>query len=327
MFRTELTEKLGIQYPIVQAGMGGVATAELVAAVSDAGGLGVMGAAMMNPATLREEVRKVKDLTDKPFGVDLLLAQGWPGQEEMIQVMFEEEVPVFASGLGNPAPYAEEMHRHGMTIMAVVGKVRHAHKVAEGGTDIIIAQGTEGGGHTGRIATMALVPQVVDAVAPVPVVAAGGIADGRGLVAALSLGACGIWVGTRFVATVEAHSHDNYKHKIVEATEDGTQVTRCYTGKDCRVIKNRYLAQWEDRQGEIKPFPFQMMVDSEKMDAAILRGDTDVGLMPAGQISGVIHEVKPAGEVVREIIEEAEEVLSKLAEKHLEPQAARPGKE
>jgi len=321
MFKTELTEKLGIQYPIIQAGMGGVATAELAAAVSNAGGLGVLGAAMMTPASLREEVRKVKELTDKPFGVDLLLAQGWPGQEEMIQVMFEEEVPVFASGLGNPAPYAEEMHHHGMTVMAVIGAVRHARRVVEGGTDIVVAQGTEGGGHTGRIATMALVPQVADAIAPTPVVAAGGVADGRGLVAALALGACGVWVGTRFVATREANSHDNYKQKIVEATEESTQVTKCFTGKDCRVIKNRYAEQWEDRQGEIKPFPFQMMVDSEKLDGAIRWGNTDLGFMPAGQISGAIHEVKSAGEVVREIMEEVEEVLSRLAEKHLELQA------
>lgn len=322
MFRTELTEQLGIQYPIIQAGMGGVAMAELVAAVSNAGGLGVVGAAMLTPATLRTSSRRVKDLTDKPFAVDLLLAQGWPGQEEMIQVMFEEEVPVFASGLGNPAPYTEEMHRHGMTVMAVIGTVRHARRVAEGGTDIVVAQGTEGGGHTGRIATMALVPQVVDAIPTTPVVAAGGIADGRGLVAALSLGACGVWVGTRFVATREAASHDNYKHKIVEASDEGTQVTKCYTGKDCRVIKNRYVDQWEDRQGEIKPFPFQMMVDSSMMDAAMGQGDTDVGLMPAGQISGAIAEVKSAGDVVREMMEEADEVLQKLAEKHLELQAA-----
>ena len=323
MFKTELTEKLGIQYPIIQAGMGGVAMAELVAAVSNTGGLGVIGAAIMTPEALQEEIRKTKDLTDKPFGVDLLLAQGWPGQERMIEIMFEEEVPVFASGLGNPAPYVEEMHRHGMTVMAVVGTVRHAVKCAEGGTDIIIAQGTEGGGHTGRVATMALVPQVVDAVAQVPVAAAGGIADGRGLVAALALGACGIWVGTRFVATKEATGHSNYKQKIVEATEESTLVTRAFTGKDCRVIKNRYAEQWEDRQGEIKPFPFQMMVDGDKMNAAILHGDSGRGIMPAGQISGMIGDIPAAGEVVREIIEEAEEVLSRLAAEHLELQAAR----
>jgi enoyl-[acyl-carrier protein] reductase II len=192
----------------------------------------------------------------------------------------------------------------------------------EGGTDIVVAQGTEGGGHTGRIATMALVPQVVDAVAPVPVVAAGGIADGRGLVAALALGACGVWVGTRFVATREAFAHENYKRKILEATEEGTVVTRAFTGKDCRVIRNRYAEQWEDRQGEIKPFPFQMMVDSGKMEAAIVHGDTDTGIMPAGQISGAVRELKPAGQVVLEMMEEAEEVLSRLAEKYLQLEKA-----
>jgi enoyl-[acyl-carrier protein] reductase II len=316
MIRTPLTERLGITYPIIQAGMGGVARAELVAAVSNAGGLGVIGAGFMSPAQLREEIRKVKDLTDKPFGVDLLLARDWPGQEEMIEVIIEERVPVFASGLGNPAPYVEALHQAGITVMAVVGTVRHARRVVEGGTDIVVAQGTEGGGHTGRIATLALVPQVVDAVAPTPVVAAGGIADGRVLVAALALGACGVWVGTRFVATHEAFAHQNYKQKILQATEEDTVVTRAFTGKDCRVIRNRYVELWQDRQAETKPFPFQMMVDPEKMEAAVLHGDTDMGIMLAGQIAGAVREVKSAGDIVREMMEEAEAVLSRLAERY-----------
>jgi enoyl-[acyl-carrier protein] reductase II len=316
MIRTPLTERLGITYPIIQAGMGGVARAELVAAVSNAGGLGVIGAGFMSPAQLREEIRKVKDLTDKPFGVDLLLARDWPGQEEMIEVIIEERVPVFASGLGNPAPYVEALHQAGITVMAVVGTVRHARRVVEGGTDIVVAQGTEGGGHTGRIATLALVPQVVDAVAPTPVVAAGGIADGRVLVAALALGACGVWVGTRFVATHEAFAHQNYKQKILQATEEDTVVTRAFTGKDCRVIRNRYVELWQDRQAEIQPFPFQMMVDPEKMEAAVLHGDTDMGIMLAGQIAGAVREVKSAGDIVREMMEEAEAVLSRLAERY-----------
>jgi enoyl-[acyl-carrier protein] reductase II len=316
MIRTPLTERLGITYPIIQAGMGGVARAELVAAVSNAGGLGVIGAGFMSPAQLREEIRKVKDLTDKPFGVDLLLARDWPGQEEMMEVIIEERVPVFASGLGNPAPYVEALHQAGITVMAVVGTVRHARRVVEGGTDIVVAQGTEGGGHTGRIATLALVPQVVDAVAPTPVVAAGGIADGRVLVAALALGACGVWVGTRFVATHEAFAHQNYKQKILQATEEDTVVTRAFTGKDCRVIRNRYVELWQDRQAEIQPFPFQMMVDPEKMEAAVLHGDTDMGIMLAGQIAGAVREVKSAGDIVREMMEEAEAVLSRLAERY-----------
>jgi enoyl-[acyl-carrier protein] reductase II len=317
MFRTALTETLGIEYPIIQAGMGGVAMADLTAAVSNAGGLGVIGGAMLTADGLREEIRKVKDMTDKPFAVDLLLAEGMPGLAEQIEAVYEEGVPVFASGLGNPAPYAAEMHRRGMKIIAVVGNVRNARRCAEGGTDIIVAQGHEGGGHTGRIATLALVPQVVDAVKPLPVVAAGGIADGRGLVAALALGACGIWVGTRFVATQEAFSHLNYKNKIVESTEEGTVITKAFTGKTCRVIRNKYADDWLGREDEIKPFPFQLMVDGYKLDAAIGRGDTEIGFMPAGQISGLIHRLEKAEDVVRAFIEEADEVLAQMAQAYL----------
>ena len=317
MFRTALTETLGIEYPIIQAGMNDVARAELVAAVSNAGGLGVIGGAMFTPAALREQIRKVKDMTDKPFGVDLLLAEGMPGLEEQMEAVLDEGVPVFASGLGNPAPYVADMHRRGMKVLAVVGNVRNACRCAEGGTDIVIAQGHEGGGHTGRIATLALVPQVVDAVKPLPVVAAGGIADGRGLVAALALGACGIWVGTRFVATHEAFGHLNYKNKIVESSEEATVVTKAFTGKTCRVIRNKYADDWVGRENELKPFPFQLMVDGHKLEAAIGRGDTEIGFMPAGQISGLIHRLDSAGDVVRAFIEEANEVLAQMAQAYL----------
>jgi len=321
MFRTALTETVGIEYPIIQAGMGGVAMAELAAAVSNAGGLGVIGGAMLPPQGLREEIRKVKDMTDKPFGVDLLLAEGMPGLAQQIEAVYEEGVPVFASGLGNPGPYAAEMHRRGMKIIAVVGNVRNARRCAEGGADIVVAQGHEGGGHTGRVATLALVPQVVDAVKPLPVVAAGGIADGRGLVAALALGACGIWVGTRFVASKEAFSHLNYKNKIVESNEEGTVVTKAFTGKTCRVIRNKYADDWLGREDQIKPFPFQLMVDAYKLDAAIARGDTEIGFMPAGQISGLIHSLDKAEDVVRAFIEEADEVLAQMAQAYLSVKA------
>lgn len=317
MFRTALTEMLDIKYPIVQAGMGGVAMAELTAAVSNAGGLGCLGAAMLQPASMREELRKVRDLTDKPFAVDLLLAEGMPGIPEMLEVIYEEKVPVFASGLGNPGPYAEEMHRNGMKILAVVGNVKNARRCSEGGADVIVAQGTEGGGHTGRVATMALVPQVVDAIKPKPVVAAGGIADGRGLVAALALGACGIWVGTRFVASQEAFGHINYKNRIIEMNEEGTIVTKCFTGKPCRVVRNEYAESWIGREDEVKRFPAQMMVDADKMTAGIGLGNTDLGLMPAGQISGLIDKLASAEDVVRAFIEEAEEVLAEMAEAYL----------
>jgi enoyl-[acyl-carrier protein] reductase II len=317
MFRTALTETLGIEYPIIQAGMGGVACAELAAAVSNAGGLGVIGGAMLMGDALRDEIRKIKDLTDKPFGVDLLLAEGAPGLAEQIESVYEEGVPVFASGLGNPAPYVAEMHRRGMKVIAVVGNVRNARRCAEGGADIIVAQGHEAGGHTGRVATLALVPQVVDAVKPLLVVAAGGIADGRGLVAALALGACGVWVGTRFVATHEAFGHLNYKNKIVESSEEDTLVSKAFTGKPCRVIRNKYAEDWLGRENEIKPFPFQLMVDGYKVDAAIGRGDTEIGFMPAGQISGLIHQLDSAEDVVRSFIAEANDVLTQMAQDYL----------
>jgi len=317
MFRTTLTEILGIKYPIVQAGMGGVATADLVAAVSNAGGMGTLGAALWSPPELREQIRKVKDMTDKPFAVDLLLAEGMPNVPEMMEAIFDEGVPVFASGLGNPAQWVPEMHRRGMKVMAVVGNVKNARRVAEGGADVVIAQGHEGGGHTGRIATLALVPQVVDAVKPKLVVAAGGIADGRGLVAALALGACGIWVGTRFVATYEAFGHLNYKNRIVEINEEGTVISRAFTGKPCRVVRNKYADDWEGREAEIMPFPLQMGVDSHKLAAGIGQGDTEIGFMPAGQVSGLIHSLISAEDVVRAFIEEAEEVLAQMAKAYL----------
>jgi enoyl-[acyl-carrier protein] reductase II len=317
MFRTALTEILGIEYPIIQAGMGGVAMAELAAAVSNAGGLGVIGGAMLSAQGLREEIRKIKDMTDKPFGVDLLLAAGMPGLEQQMEAVYEEGVPVFASGLGNPGPYAGEMHRRGMKVLAVVGNVKNARRCAEGGADIVVAQGHEGGGHTGRVATLALVPQVVDAVKPLPVAAAGGIADGRGLVAALALGACGIWVGTRFVATQEAFGHVNYKNKIVDSSEEDTLVTRAFTGKTCRVIRNKYGEDWLGREDEIKPFPLQLMVDAYKLDAAIGRGDTEIGFMPAGQISGLIRSLLTAEDVIHAFIEEADEVLAQMAKAYL----------
>ncbi len=317
MFRTALTEMLGIEHPVIQAGMGGVANAELAAAVSKAGGLGTLGAAFFSPPQLRDQIRRVKDTTDKPFAVDLLLAEGMPGVPQMMEVIFEEGVPVFASGLGNPAQWVPEMHSRGMKVIAVVGNVKNARRVAEGGADIVVAQGHEGGGHTGRIATLALVPQVVDAVKPKPVTAAGGIADGRGLVAALALGACGVWVGTRFVATHEAFGHLNYKNKIVEMDEEGTVVTRAFTGKPCRVVRNRYADDWQGRDAELKPFPMQMLVDGQKLGAALVHGDTDIGFMPAGQDSGLIHSLANAEDVLRSLIEEAEEVLAQMAQAYL----------
>lgn len=349
MLHTRVCDLLGVDHPVMSAGMGYVARAELAAAVSNAGGLGVLGGAGFTPDRLRAEIRRVRELTDEPFGVDLLLpvagaargpgsprpptderARVDPGRlaglegefavgddgrmvspEELMAVVVEEAPPVFASGLGNPGPWVPDLHERGVVVMALVGNVKNARRVADAGVDIVVAQGTEAGGHTSRVATMALVPAVVDAVGDrVPVVAAGGISDGRGLAAALCLGASGAWMGTRFVATHEALGHANYKAKIVEAHEESTLITRSYSGKPLRTIRNRWTDDWESRPQDILPFPLQFQNSAKVYVVARRDGDTDVGSMPCGQGAAQINEVLPAGEVVRRVVDEARRVLT-----------------
>ena len=310
---TPLCDQLGIEYPIILAGMGGVSMSALVAAVSNAGGLGVMGAATLGPADLREEIRKTRDLTDKPFAVDLLA----PDPERIrphMDVVFDEDVRIFVAGLAVPAEFIAEMHKRDMIVMVMCGRVRHAIKSVEAGADIVAAQGTEAGGHTGEVGALALIPQVVDAV-KVPVVAAGGMADGRGLVAALALGAEGAIFGTRFIATPEAQAAPGYRDALVRSNEADTMRTRAYTGKPARTIKTPYAEEWETRAGEIKPFPFQAMtsIQNQAMDYPGLGESFDPArtFMPAGQGVGLIHEIKPAAEIVRDIVAEAEAVIDK----------------
>jgi enoyl-[acyl-carrier protein] reductase II len=291
---TRFCRQLGLQYPICQAGMGFVAPGRLAAAVSAAGGLGVIGAGTMTATQLRDEIQVVRDTTDKPFGVDILFAQIKADRTDqvvrytdevrrLIAVVLEERVPVLIAGLGSPAGVVPDAHAQGMTVMALAGNVKQAKRMAAEGVDIIIAQGHEAGGHTGRIGTMALVPQVVDAV-QTPVLAAGGLADGRGLIAALALGASGVWMGTRFVASVEALAHGNYKNKIVEIDEEGTVITRCQSGKPCRLIRNRFTDSWEGRENEILPFPLQSIkVGTEAAKKARYEGKVEEGGLPAGK--------------------------------------------
>jgi enoyl-[acyl-carrier protein] reductase II len=320
---TPLCDLLGIRYPICQAGMGYVARSSLAAAVSAAGGLGVIAAAHSTPAELRAEIRRVRDLTDRPFGVDILFAAvratGHEAQQftdrvkAWVDVTLDERVPVLIAGLGNPGPITGEAHRLGIRVMALCGNVKQARDHAANGVDVVIAQGHEAGGHTGRVAGLVLVPAVVDALAPRPVLAAGGIADGRGLVAALALGAQGAWIGTRFIATPEAHAHDNYKRKIVAIDEEGTVVTRAASGKPCRLIRNTFTRSWEGREAEILPFPIQgERVGHPAALVAREQGDVENGNAPCGQTAGLIREVRPAGEVVASLVEEAEAVLARL---------------
>ena len=323
VLHTPLCDLLGIRYPICQAGMGYVARSALAAAVSEAGGLGVLAAAHCTLAELREEIRRVRDLTDRPFGVDILFAAVRAAGDEADRftdavkgwsdVTLEERVPVLVAGLGNPGPVTAQAHAQGMKVMALCGNVKQAHDHAANGVDVVIAQGHEAGGHTGRIAGLVLVPAVVDALAPRPVMAAGGIADGRGLVAALALGAVGIWIGTRFIATHESHCHDNYKKRVVAIDEEGTVVTRAATGKPCRLIRNAFTRQWERRDAEILPFPVQAArVGRAAGIVGREEGDVDNGNTPCGQSAGLIHDIRPAGEVIESIMAEAEAALARL---------------
>ena len=356
VLRTELCELLDIDYPIILAGMGIISGAELTAAVSEAGGLGVIGAIYMSPDELDAEIRKVKKLTSKPFGVDSIAPVGgvqtatvdelkdavtdeaaeyaaelgrrlgipvpdgvklghggiaWAAGlvPKQIEVIYDHKVPVFAAGLGSPGFMVPEAHSRGMKVIGVVGNVRQARREAEAAVDIIAAQGHEAGGHTGYIATMPLVPQVVDAVYPTPVVAAGGIADGRGLVAALALGACGVWCGTAFLCTHEANLPQAFKDKVLQAAEKDTRVTRVLTGKTARVVTNRLIDTWETEQGPILPFPVQMLVANDLLQIMTDAGVTEHFITPAGQICGSINKMKSARQVVKEMVDQARRFL------------------
>ncbi|MDA1099904.1 MAG: nitronate monooxygenase [Proteobacteria bacterium] len=321
--RGPLCRRLGVEVPVFQAGMGFVARAPLAAAVSAAGGLGVIGAgSTLSGADLRDDIRAVRAITDRPFGVDILFAtMGASGDQavrytdavqEMIDAVLEEKVPVLISGLGSPGAVIRDAHNQGIFVMSVVGAVRHAKRAVADGVDGIIATGSDGGGHVGQIGTAALVPAVRDAV-NVPMLAGGGLADGRGLVAAMALGAEGVWMGTRFIATTEATAHDNYKRAIIETDTAGTVVTRAHSGKPCRLIRNDFTDYWAAREDEIQPFPLQVMAVGNP--ASVLgrhQGDVANGVLPAGQSAGLIESVKGAAEVVDDIINEAGAVLARM---------------
>ena len=316
--RTRLTDLLGIEHPVMLAGMGGVSYARLAAAVSEAGGLGCLGASTMSPEQMVDEIAAVAAATDKPFGVDLLTAAP-QDMHAKVQAIADGGGTVFVAGLGVPGEVVDQCHELGIVVVNMCGKVHHAVRAVDAGCDVVVAQGTEAGGHTGQIATLALVPQIVDAVGErVPVVAAGGIFDGRGLAAALSLGADGIWVGTRFIATPEAQAVPGYKERILASAEDGTIVTRAYTGKTCRVLRTGYAEEFESSGGVPEPFPGQV-IKSMQDGANHLGGDEhttgvdpDREFMPAGQAIGAIDELVPAGELVTRFVTEAEAVLDRV---------------
>jgi enoyl-[acyl-carrier protein] reductase II len=314
--RTPLCDLLHIEHPILLAGMGGVSYAPLAAAVSAAGGYGVLGMAGTSPDFIRRQMRQVRALTDRPFGVDLLAATP-DALTASVEVIVEEGASAFVAGLGVPSPIIARLHAAGLKVMVVCGTVRHAQKAQDAGCDAVICQGGEGGGHTGLVGALPLIAQAVEAV-DIPVIAAGGLYDGRGLAAALALGAQGVWMGTRFIASHEAHAGEVYRDAVLAARDEDTVRTRCYSGKPMRVRANPYVDDWETRPGEIQPFPLQAMAS---VQAGVLGGiggqteglDPDRSCLAMGQSAGGIRQVLPAGQIVAGLVAEAEAAIRRSA--------------
>jgi nitronate monooxygenase len=381
VLRTPLCEVLGIEYPIILAGMGagnegGAAGPELVAAVSEAGGLGVLGGTGHDLDDFHDAVREIRKLTSRPFGVDLLLPQvsapassgvdsGRPApgagsapappsepdgrygrwvdatiaefglatprevpnragpftetpyaalerQQRHIDAIIQERPKVFAAGLGSPKRYIPALHAAGITVFGLVGNVKTARRVRDDGVDVIVAQGYEAGGHTGRVGTFALVPQVVDAVAPLPVVLAGGVGDGRAVAAALALGAQAVWVGTAFLATPEANILPEHRQHLIAASDEDTRVTRLYSGKTARALNNPLIEAWDKSGLPALPMGQQGQVSGRLMAAVRQSGRNDLTMQLGGQIAGAVNEIRPARAVLDEMVREAVEVLAAL---------------
>lgn len=314
--RTPLCDLLDIEHPIMLAGMGGVSYAELTAAVSNAGGYGCLGMAGRSPDEIRDNMRRVRQLTDRPFGVDLLAAVP-ESLERAVDIIIAEGATAFVAGLGVPAKIIEKLHDAGLKVFVVGGAVKHAVKAEEAGCDGVILQGSEGGGHTGLVGTLPLVAQGVQAVR-IPVAAAGGLYDGRGLAASLALGAQAVWMGTRFIASEEAHAGQMYKDAVLAASDDGTIRTRCYSGKPMRVKTNPYVLDWEGRPQDIQPFPIQAMISHQNNAMGGIGGqidglDAEKSCFAMGQSAGGVKEVLPCREIIARIMAEAHETIGRLA--------------
>ena len=307
--KTRITELLRIKHPIIQGAMSWVSYPPLVAAVSNSGGLGILGAAFMSPAELKENIRKIKSLTDKPFGVNFMANN--PLIDELLDVIIEEKVPVASYGVGNPQKVLERTKPHGIINLPTMGALRHAVRAEQDGADAVIIQGTEAGGHTGYVASLVLVPLVASKLR-IPIVAAGGIGNGRGLIAALSLGAEGISMGSRFIVTQEAPVPLHVKQYLVEKTEMDTVVTDNFTGVRCRVIRNRFAEDLvELTNNHADPWEI-MQAGVGKIRKAYVEGDLDGGSLAFGQVCGLIQEIPTCQELIDGIIKEAEEAFQSL---------------
>ena len=311
MLRTKLCDVLNIDYPIIQGGMAWVATAELAAAVSNAGGLGIIGAGNAPGEFVKEQVKRARSLTKRPFGVNVMLLS--PFAEDVMQVVYEEKVPVITTGAGNPGKYVDKLKDAGIKVLPVVPSVALAKRMERDGVDAVIAEGTESGGHVGELTTMTLVPQVVDAI-DIPVVAAGGIADGRGLVAALALGADGIQMGTRFVTSKECTVNQKYKDAIVKAKDRDAVVTGRSTGHPVRVLKNELTREYGKLEKQHVETEILEKLGTGKLKAAAIDGDVKQGSVMSGQIAGMIHDIKPCKQIIDDIMNETDGLLDRIKE-------------
>ncbi len=304
--KTALTELLGIRYPILQGGMAWVAEHSLASAVSNAGGLGIIAAANAPYDYVKEEIRRTRELTDRPFGVNIMLLS--PYAEEIARLVTEEKVPVVTTGAGSPGPYMRQWKEAGVKVIPVVASVALAKMMQRGGADAVIAEGCESGGHIGETTTMALVPQVVDAVG-IPVIAAGGIGDGRGFAAAVMLGASGVQMGTRFLVADECVVHQNYKDRVLRAKDIDTVVTGRSTGHPVRTLRNRTTRTYLEYEKAGKSFEELEALTIGGLRKAVQDGDVDYGSVMSGQIAGLVKKRQSCREMIEEIMQEAETLL------------------
>jgi len=309
MLKTAICDLFGIEYPIIQGGMAHVATAELVSAVSNAGGLGIIGSGAADADWVRQQIYLTRQQTDKPFGVNILLIS--PFAEQVIDMVLEERVAVVTTGAGNPGPYISRFKEAGIKVMPVIASVALARRLERAGVDALVAEGMESGGDVGQITTIALVPQVVDRV-KLPVVAAGGIGDGRGLAAALMLGAQGVQMGTRFVCSQECIAHPNYKQAILDASDRSTVISGQSTGYPMRAIENKLTHEFLEKEKSGLSIEEVMEFGVGKLRLGLIEGDIENGTLLAGQIAGMINEIKPVKVIIEEMVAEAEAIITQL---------------
>lgn len=308
--KTQITELLKIEHPIIQGGMAWVANASLAAAVSNAGGCGLIAGGAAPADVIREEIKRARELTDKPFGVNIMLMN--PSAEDLIKLCIEEKVQIVTTGAGNPGPYIPALKEAGIKVIPVVPSVALAKRMERAGADAVVCEGMEAGGHIGSLTTMVLVPQIADAVS-IPVIAAGGIADGRGMAAAFMLGAQGIQIGTRFLVAKECEIHQNFKEAVIEAKDTSTVITGMFTGHPVRTIKNKAAkAMLEAEKSGISPEEFEKL-GAGSLRMAVKDGDKDKGSFMAGQIAGMVTREQSAKEIVDEIIAQTSSLFKNVS--------------